>query len=175
MECPQDAVRQEGGQAVIESSVGLLLLCVIAAFTMNLYYLLAYVQTVNSSAAAAAITAAQGSASTDSGIDAAASAVAVGESMAANNTLGPSAPKAEVSICAQNSNCGFVDPESGSNGTSTGQFVSRSATTKQSFGSFMQGTILGQSILPFASSQSSSRSVYLRSMPAMAPLTAGGQ
>lgn len=169
---------REDGQTVVETSVGLVLLCLMTALTINLYYFIEYAQTIMSSAYTGASMAAVSSGSSSF-------ALAAAQSEAANSSLNPKVPAATVSVCSPSLGvngdaavcssggaAGFVDPEAASDG-STGQFYASSASTTQSFTAFMQRSLLGESLIPGLTPGPLTKTFYVRAMGAVTPGLSG--
>lgn len=170
------AILRESGQTIVETSLGLLLICVVAGLTINLSYFIGYAQTIHASAYEGALTAAGSIATGEPTVQAIANATSVAQSVAADNANNPTAA---VTACvpevgAGQSGCaGFADPEAGSNGAETGQFAAASVTTEQSFTAFMKGSLLGKNLIPFLPSGPVSTIFYTRLGPPITPILAG--
>ncbi len=168
---------ESSGQALIETTVFLLLICLLIAFTINVSYFIGFAQTVHDASSNSASFSTQGLLSSHGGAlppTTQVSQVAANET--ANTTRNNKEAAPAVNVCSESvgtrggaTECtvggvaGFVDPES-SISTSTGQFYANSVQVTQTFIPFLSGTILGHPVMPFSAPQSYSHTVYMRTL-----------
>jgi len=165
------------GQALLETVVFLLLICLFIGFTINVNYFIGFAQTVHSASTNSASFSTQGLLSargTALPVGSQVSQVAANET--ANTTRNSSEDSPTVNVCSATigtsggaSECagggvaGFIDPES-STSTSAGQFFANSVQVTQNFTPFISGTILGHPIMPFSAPQSYNHTVFMRAL-----------
>ncbi len=168
---------ESSGQALMETTVFLLLICLLIGFTINVNYFIGFVQTVHTASSNSALFSTQGLLSSHGGSLPVSNQVAqVAANETANTTRNSSEATSDVNVCSAANGTtggatectaggvtGFVDPES-STSTSTGQFYSNSVQVTQTFTPFLSGTILGHPVMPFSAPQSYNHTVYMRAL-----------
>jgi hypothetical protein len=168
---------ESSGQALLETAVFLLMICLFIGFTINVNYFLGFAQTVHSASSNGASFSAQGMLSSRGGSLPVSSQVSqVASNETANTTRNSAESAVNVNVCSAGigtsggaTQClaggvaGFVDPES-TTSTSGGQFFANSVQVTQNFTPFISGTILGHPVLPFSAPQSYSHTVFMRAI-----------
>lgn len=167
---------EECGQALFETALYLMFVCLLIAFTININYYLGFVQTVHSASSNGASFSIQGQLSPNGSLPASSIVSQAASNETANTTRNSAIGAAIVNVCSAAigttggaTECsaggvsGFVDPESATS-TSRGKFYSNSVQVTQGFKPIFSGTLMGFPIMPFSAPQSYSHTVYMRTL-----------
>lgn len=151
---------ESSGQALLETTVFLLLVMLMCVFAVNMVSYLDFIQNTATAAAAGTNYSVQGPLSPAAQPLPSSGAVAV---VAGNQALSPLSASPNVNVCMAVAGCsaGFVDPEASASGST---FSANSVQVQQTFTPFFSASAFGFPILPFATPQSYTQTVVGRAL-----------
>jgi Flp pilus assembly protein TadG len=169
-------IAEDSGQALVETTLFLVLICLLIAFTINVNHFIGFVQTVHTASSKGATLSIQGQLSTSGSLPAGSqvSLAAINETANTTRNLNEAAPTVNVcsasigtiggaTECSAGGVSGFVDPESGTSSTA-GTFYANSVEVNQTFTPIFSGTIMGHAVMPLSAPQFYSHTVYMRGL-----------
>ena len=155
------AVRDEAsGQALLETTVFLLLVMLMCVFAVNMVSYLQFIQNTSTAAASGTSYSVQGPLSPAAQPLPSNGAVAV---VAGNQAAGPLVSSPNVNVCSGATGCsaGFVDPETSTCGWT---FSANSVQVQQTFSPVFPASAFGFPILPFGTPQTYTQTVVGRAL-----------
>jgi hypothetical protein len=161
-------VKEESGQSLVESTVFLSLMFILAIFALNFNYYIGFIHTVHASSARAAEFSAQGGLTGLGTLPSSAAVTTAAKNEIGNTMRNPNEAAPSISVCSPGAGAsgacsGFTDPEAST--SNTGTFTANSVQVTQTFTPFLGGkSVIGINLLPFTAPSAVTHTVYMRAL-----------